>query len=876
MSLQSWMSARGQSPNGSNSISTSSQRAKSQQQHRQSTTNVSPTPATTRQSATPAPSITRTNHSYNDYNAPEPTYTHSYEDYSAGAHTFDDINASTGYSNYVATSDYTDSVFAKKNVDVYDASSWFAHTAADVSYDKTGTYIPPALKTPMSTSSSKSDMKSERSAASTSKADQARSSDLQRIEAEMVALKEAFLRSMSDATLSDDRVRRIESALERLESSSNQIASRMRLDPSSSFPAAEPAVGTAIGDKPIGLRDIETLLVDLTDSMEMRTSRIAKMVHEVQTRNDPKEVLQALSDIEAKLVPQPISTEKIEDIKQHIKTTIEESRRNKDPVQLHSMSTLKSDVSHLQESVERMTTELKSIDETMDIVAQAQQSLATLCDERFPTKTSRESPRCLTDDIKPLMEQVESSRTVLKELKTVCEDSRNDITVLRQRMDDMIRKVDCPSPSRASVNSPFAERLARLTEACTEIQQGQTLLVKRVEEVTKSVLHDMLLARPRGNPEEAINVTKSISELKSCISDLEGKLSLMSKESQTGRDINEGNMTRISEGMKRLQRVVGDFVVSERNPNIENVKDALKSELTGKMDVILDAIEMVKRITQERNVNHVGHERNINDKSSSDRVLSLLESTHNTIVSYLPVNLEQQLEAIQNSLAHLTTTTSSRYDPSSTSSSPQRTIKKDVSGSILAHFEDQARRERQSAESLDSIQHTLSRLVEWTDLNGINSNSKSSSPNRRAASVPVSTQQVTEIVPDTISTELNHLRRVLLESNSVIDLEKRRADLTLEISNLLATKSQLVEQVGKLEAQARAFVGIDAETPPQSFATSKSTSPARDRDTSAPVTPKPRAATNNYSDVDSTNSSAAASGWTIRSFLGGNIGKSDE
>ncbi|TPX39155.1 hypothetical protein SeLEV6574_g07401, partial [Synchytrium endobioticum] len=793
--------------------------------------------------AAPTKAPLPTNASANtEYIAPSYTprvhdYANSYNDYSVHDRGIPSSSASTSASSsqprYMPTAtttspsnDYVHAPYtSKRNIDTYDHGSWFAHTspsnsshASDALVLNSSDPLPLPRQSafsigrslPLSASPSKSDLKSHQSNDSFQDLNRVIKNDpitFQRLEAQVLALKEVLLKSMdSSATLTEDRVKRIEDSLERLESTTSlitHVASTIR------NPDPPTASGTDTDNqRPTTLRDIETMIVELTDSMEMRTSRIAEMVHELSNKTESKPVpLQSSEDAAS-------TRTSLEELKQHISRTVDAVTK-KDPVQVHAMSSLRSDISQLQSSVEKLTTEVKSIDETIDIVASAQQRLANLFEDKIPKPSESPSRKDQTE----IKEKVESARLTLVDLKSVCEGTKSDVTALRDRMDEVIKKKETPisSPTRMSNNSAFAERLALITAKVEDMREAQEFLVKRVEQVTKSVLHDMLLTRPRSNNEDTLIVSKSVNEIKSSVSDMETKLSLMSREQQIHRDVVQGNIDRVGENIRRLQLVMGELAKSEEHTtaaigdgrnsldaSLKQVKETIESDVASKLDALLDGIEVMKQRDDSSNTH-----KNI------EMLSSLVERIYDTIASHLPVDVTHQLTCIQNAITQLSSNSSNQ---NLTVTSCRSVMGQDIGATILTLIEDQSRRERETAASLDSIQHTLARLLEWVD-RAQKPSSNSSSPSRRTASVPP------------ISSELFQWHKTLVETNSLMELERRRADILLDISELQTKKFNLVEDVARLQSQigeAR-VVGcvIENETPPQSFAPSDSGSPSR-------------------------------------------------
>ncbi|KND04088.1 uncharacterized protein SPPG_01530 [Spizellomyces punctatus DAOM BR117] len=204
-------------------------------------------------------------------------------------------------------------------------------------------------------------------------------------------------------------------------------------------------------------------------------------------------------------------------------------------------------------------------------------------------------------------------------------------------------------------------------------------------------------------------------------------------------------------------------------------------------------------------------------ESTLPTILRLTESIHSCLVAYLPIDLDTKLSNIQSSLASARPQAYCPPPQPQQITPPRQADLRD----LLTFHQDLARRELATTEALDSIQHSLARMLDCFDAHGL-------LQTKVTLARPATAPQVMEI------TELKEIKEAILslqravsrpdtsEPTSSKDLETTKLDLTskinvlnesiqqlqvtqdtiaAEIDAMLMQRTMLVEQIGGLEAK---------------------------------------------------------------------------
>ncbi|KAI8587704.1 hypothetical protein BDZ88DRAFT_231645 [Geranomyces variabilis] len=187
---------------------------------------------------------------------------------------------------------------------------------------------------------------------------------------------------------------------------------------------------------------------------------------------------------------------------------------------------------------------------------------------------------------------------------------------------------------------------------------------------------------------------------------------------------------------------------------------------------------------------------------SQNSAHKLIESIHSCLVSYLPIDLDSRLSSIQTSLGAISRSTSpirgggALSDPwlSSASASAASSSSPQDLRELLACYHESAQREHASAAALDSIQHSLARVLDCFDAHGLF---------QRTSSVPVPVSVPATTMPAVAArltdvTEFKELRDAVMEiRNATAGRETVREELAM----LVGKRNALREEITALQAQ---------------------------------------------------------------------------
>ncbi|KAJ3179303.1 hypothetical protein HDU87_002912 [Geranomyces variabilis] len=184
----------------------------------------------------------------------------------------------------------------------------------------------------------------------------------------------------------------------------------------------------------------------------------------------------------------------------------------------------------------------------------------------------------------------------------------------------------------------------------------------------------------------------------------------------------------------------------------------------------------------------------------------LIESIHSCLVSYLPIDLDSRLSSIQTSLGAISRSTSpirgggaALSDPWQ-SSTPAKAASSSASPQdlreLLACYHESAQREHASAAALDSIQHSLARVLDCFDAHGL---LQQTGPIPVPISVPTKTMPTAAAAARvTDVTELKELREAVME---IRNATAGRETVGEELAILVGKRNALREEIAALEAQ---------------------------------------------------------------------------
>ncbi|TPX60806.1 hypothetical protein PhCBS80983_g01546 [Powellomyces hirtus] len=145
--------------------------------------------------------------------------------------------------------------------------------------------------------------------------------------------------------------------------------------------------------------------------------------------------------------------------------------------------------------------------------------------------------------------------------------------------------------------------------------------------------------------------------------------------------------------------------------------------------------------------------------SCNSEILRLVESIHSCLVSYLPIDLDSRLTSIQSSLTSLSRS-SSPQRPGTLGQHPQppttTAAPKDLRELLIFHQE-LAQREHATSAALDSIQHSLARVLDCFDAHGLFANGKPAGVPQLQPQRPVASSSVMDV------TELKEIRDAVME-----------------------------------------------------------------------------------------------------------------
>ncbi|KAJ3273378.1 hypothetical protein HK104_004281 [Borealophlyctis nickersoniae] len=545
--------------------------------------------------------------------------------------------------------------------------------------------------------------------------------------------------------------------------------------------------------------DIETLLSDLTESMEMRTSRIAKMVDEVRRREDKThDVIAAVESIPSKLDERIVHLmELVEGVGGDVKKVLEVIREESD-----LDGTFKRAIAPLSDQLEETRNHISTL-------------LTNLADSLTTQAATPVTPT-------PIIQIPQPSADLLENVQTWMDEIRARLTIA------LSRSPSPSGPSGAAVDRHTSQMIVgindkiihvgKLIEHVLEVMCGRFAVVEeklngngngdgsngdsQTAGDSRRGVETMTVPESQESREAAgaVASAKIAAAVRDAMSGIESRMARLGREGQTRHDVLEGRLAHIHESLMDLQRsvtangatrggreeegddelvpgnvpashksmsmlrkikndiaelkeLVGDDATGARlsdllgmigimqetqarvasgletaanQRNMEEVKRPLEA-LAGAMDglqsrvkreheetktLLTDLSTKVQRLSVANGAAPVGQPTGSQEDA---HLLRLVESIHNCLVGYLPIDLDSKLNAIHSTVSELSKLTAPPHRITHASSSLTTTPAPMNIQSLLPFHEEMARHAITTTESLDSIQHTLARLVECLD-----------------------------------------------------------------------------------------------------------------------------------------------------------------
>ncbi|KAJ3041847.1 hypothetical protein HDV00_008551 [Rhizophlyctis rosea] len=381
----------------------------------------------------------------------------------------------------------------------------------------------------------------------------------------------------------------------------------------------------------------------------------------------------------------------------------------------------------------------------------------------------------------PGMDTVTTSPTIIapeQQTQTLLETLEPILSEIRARLTIALSRSPSPSPPHpTSFDRPTSQmimgmndkmvRVTKLMEHCADMWEGKVREFEgRVENVEKGVAG--------GDRERAHRSSSDWKEIADDVASVGIKL--------------VGMASGVGEVRHNLDRVI-DLLQGDDGTNVlEEVKETLKGmnhQLKDVKDRVshsavtsdrLSALISMMEIIQDE-VTKLGsaipkHTSTSNTTLDTTHLTNMVESIHTSLVSYLPIDLDTKLTTIQHTLNTLSTSIPTHRVTHATSSWTQPQSPTTATSSLTKHHspslafeQDMTRHAITTSEALDSIQHTLARLVEWFDQSGVLSPT-STNPTKTSHQQPVA--RVVDV------TETNDIKETVLEIKNMLLQDRRR------------------------------------------------------------------------------------------------------
>ncbi|KAJ3055102.1 hypothetical protein HK097_011477 [Rhizophlyctis rosea] len=507
---------------------------------------------------------------------------------------------------------------------------------------------------------------------------------------------------------------------------------------------------------------IEALITELMDELKFRTSNLGKMVDRVLKGQANQFRPNSTSDSQLPTTIDSSVGEKLEEMHAILSklgtrfeaTTFSDLQDKMDDLQKNIMA--------WDERRQSIETELKETlsslrnHDLLPILTSNHAELVSLLSQHQPTNTASHPP--------PSPE----TQTILQTLEPILLEIRARLTIALSRS---------PSPSHSHSQHTFDRPSSQMIVGMNDKLVRVTKLVEHVADSWEGKIRE-IQGRVGSHTETGGGDVSGVyaRELASAVEDVEKRVK------GVGKDVGEvdskvgGMVKRFEEVRENVENVVdllrgddGSSVIEELKEFVgslgEQVKDVrdrvMDSSVTSER---LSALVSMMEVIQE-GVSKLGGGAKSSTTTSStaqeiSRLTNMTESIHHSLVSYLPIDLDTKLNSIQHTLTTLShSAPSHRITNASSSSSPwSSTHTPSPSSATLQKtphptpFEQEMTRHAiTTSESLDSIQHTLARLVEWFDESGVlSSQPSSSSPPKKTAAARVVDVTETDEIKDTV------------------------------------------------------------------------------------------------------------------------------
>ncbi|KAJ3148020.1 hypothetical protein HDU86_007588 [Geranomyces michiganensis] len=652
--------------------------------------------------------------------------------------------------------------------------------------------------------------------------------------------------------------------------------------------------------------ELEAAVSELIESMEMRTSKIAKMVHELLTQTKANatpdttvaEQKHAESDSNA-----------LEELNATVKKLVEK---------LESSETLSCGITDLAEQTSGLSAAQQQtavdIAQLMTMIAAGNQratgaseaNLRSLSTE-IQAAIAKHTGDVTTTSTRQVNDHLDAKTADIKEAiaTTAAAHSKHADAALAPMMEILVEIRDrlsaAPPPGRGAASSGTGDRLDRpTTNMITAINDKLIHLSRVVDHVQStqtarfSSLDTALAAAgsgasgTRGGDEtEAAQMIQlhKLTDIGEGVAGLADRVARAGREAQTRHDVVDGRLDRIADQLKHMHRTVtklvqvgmlgGDAgeggsgemnsaggasggaggvaaalaeqrsVLGRMREDLGEIKEQLADDVTGARladllamfaisqdthSVVADKVSRIEALGETS----AGAVQELQDKlkiaagtvqgsdnttaadadarallqqvaaqieklgsaPSQNSAHKLIESIHSCLVSYLPIDLDSRLSSIQTSLGAISRSTSPIRGgggaapdpwvsaPARAASSPQ-----DLS-ELLSCYHESAQREHVTAAALDSIQHSLARVLDCFDAHGLF---------QKSGPVPIPVATPRAAAANVIDvTELKELRDAVME---ICNATAGRETVGEELAMLVGKRNELREEIAALEAQ---------------------------------------------------------------------------
>ncbi|KAJ3020654.1 hypothetical protein HKX48_000448 [Thoreauomyces humboldtii] len=614
----------------------------------------------------------------------------------------------------------------------------------------------------------------------------------------------------------------------------------------SSNPATERLV-EALQEALVALRDREqptpsngqsTGLLDLQESMEMRTSKIAKMVHELLQlqREKPdaiEDVKSAVDEVGRKVVDMVQSRQPEATPDADLSTSIEEVKTSLARLESLCEKTLQESAVHTGDAGQLMTMMaqanqmgagvrgealelLKSIRETLrrqvgslEEVHGATKAAATAKDikaiervlEQTATADELSAVKALlqtaSHEKSGTLASLGSLETATKESHSLMKESKASIASIASTVEEVKTRLSLPTngPTRTgsgdrldrpttNMITSINDKLIHVSRLVDHVQATQTVRFAGIEErlANPSGLGQRVTEGAKEGDESATDQMLQQHKLTDIRESLEGiaeRVARLGREGQARHDVVDGRLERLGDQVKHMHRAVGKLVqvgmmgegddaasmgsggrgaagsiveyralLERMSGDIDDIKEAVAGDsITGgerlqallgmfaiSQDTHAQVSETVKTVAEgvkdlvsrapiatddawgpleQRIEALLSKSPKLATSASDSTVHRLVESIHSCLVSYLPIDLESRLNALQSAVSALSRATSQMRTPLSISDSgPPSVASPEALRELLDYHQDLASREHARSAALDSIQHALARILE--------------------------------------------------------------------------------------------------------------------------------------------------------------------